>query len=149
MSDLLEYQTLSVEDRVGLTALNMEYAWRVDFGHAESVPELFTDDCVWAAPPGAAVGGTVNGRAQMIDHWKRRAQVQVTTRHVISNLRFVLDSPATARGWVSLTCYVAHQGEPKPATAKIVADYLDTYAKGADGRWRIRTRHIETVFGAL
>jgi len=149
MSDLFAYDTLSVEDRANLTALCMEYAWRVDFGHAETVPELFTDDCTWVAPPGAAVGGTVHGKAQMIDHWKRRAQVAVTTRHLLSNLRFVKDGPNTARGWVSLTCYVAHRDEPKPATPKIVCDYHDTYEKGVDGRWRIRVRRIEGVFGAL
>lgn len=149
MSELFAYQSISAEDRAGLTALCMEYCWRVDFGHAERVPELFTEDCVWVAPPGAAVGGTVSGMTQMIDHWKRRAQVRVTTRHMLSNLRFVAEGPGAARGWVSLTCYVAHEGEPKPAAAKIVADYLDTYRKGADGRWLIQTRRIETIFGAL
>lgn len=149
MSDLFAYDTLSTEDRSSLTALCMEYCWRVDFGHAERIPELFTEDCVWVAPPGAAVGGTVTGMAQMIDHWRRRAQLRVTTRHLLSNLRYTADGPAGARGWISLTCYVAHEGEPKPASAKIVADYLDTYRKGADGRWRICTRRIETIFGGL
>ena len=38
------------------------------------------------ASPGAAVGGSVSGMAQMIDHCKRRAQVRVTTRHLLTNL---------------------------------------------------------------
>jgi hypothetical protein len=149
MSELFAYDTLSIADRTALTALCTEYCWRVDFGHAERIPDLFTDDCTWVGPPGAAVGGTVHGRAQMIDHWKRRAQVPVTTRHLLSNLRFVQDSPKSARGWISLTCYVAYRGEPKPAAPKIVVDYLDAYEKGADGRWRIKERRIEGVFGAL
>lgn len=149
MTELSAYETVAPEDRAALTALCMEYCWRVDSGHAERVPELFTEDCLWVAPPGAAVGGTVSGMAQMIDHWRRRAQVRVTTRHMLSNLRFAMEGPDAARGWVSLTCYVAHEGEPKAAAPKIVADYLDTYTRGADGRWRIRTRHIHTIFGAL
>jgi len=149
MSDPSAYDTLDPADRAALTALCMEYCWRVDFGHAECVPELFTEDCLWVAPPGAAVGGSVSGMAQMIDHWKRRAQVRVTTRHLLTNLRFVMDGADAARGWISLIVYVAHEGEAKTSTPKIVADYLDTYARGADGRWRIRTRHIHTVFGAL
>ncbi len=149
MSDEFAYGNVSAEDRASLTALCMEYCWRVDFGHALRVPELFTEDCLWVAPPGAAVGGSVSGMAQMIDHWKRRGQVRVTTRHLLTNLRFAMEGRDGARGWVSLIVYVAHEGEAKTSVPKIVADYLDTYARGADGRWRIRTRHIHTVFGAL
>jgi len=35
-----------------------------------------------------------------------------------------------------------------PATPFLVADFIDEYHYGADGRWRIRKRHIERIFTA-
>jgi hypothetical protein len=33
-----------------------------------------------------------------------------------------------------------------PAIPILVADFVDTYEKGGDGRWRIRERHIHRIF---
>jgi hypothetical protein len=41
-------------------------------------------------------------------------------------------------------------GEPPltPAIPTLVADFVDAYVCGADGRWRIRERHIHRIFVA-
>ena len=144
MNDLFAYDSLSIEDRIALTTLCMEYVWRLDFLHVETVVELFTDDCVWEGPAGKFVG-----KPEMAAYWNRRAKMPIITRHMISNLRFVQDSPTSARGWISFTAYVAPQNEDKPATPKLVAEHIDTYEKGSDGKWRIKTRKVETAFGGL
>lgn len=151
MSDQFAYHSVSPEDRAALTALNTEYAWLVDFGHAERIPELFTDDCVWEPPPGYP-GKTLTGRGEMIDFWKRRAdpsQFPFVSQRLISNLRFAMDGPTAARGWVSFTEYAARIGEKASATPVLVGNWLDTYAKGADGKWRFRTRKVSITFGGL
>ncbi len=153
MSDLAGYDTLSVEDRVALTTLIMEYAWRADHPHehADSVPELFTDDCVWELPPGHP-SGTIRGRGEIVQYWRGRldpAKFPYVSRRLISNLRFVQDGPGTARGWISFTEYGAKIGGPTPATPVIIGDWLDSYQKGADGKWKIKARKVEIKFGSL
>jgi hypothetical protein len=148
MNDLFAYDTLSVEDRIALTALCMEYCWRIDFGHHQMVTELFTDDCVWERIAVDSVGGKFVGKAQMAEYWGRRARMSVVTRHMISNLRFLKDTATSARGWVTFATYVAEEGEIRSTTATRIAQSIDTYEKGGDGKWRFKTRKLEITFGA-
>jgi|SRR5271155_5677514 len=147
MNDLFAYDALSIEDRIGLTALCMEYCWRIDFGHAQMVTALFTDDCVWERVASDSVGGKFVGKAQLAEYWNRRAGMTVLTRHMISNLRFLKSTETSARGWVTFATYVAEQGEVRSPTPKRVAQSIDTYEKSHDGRWRFKTRTLEITFG--
>ena len=41
-------------------------------------------------------------------------------------------------------------GEPplSPAIPTLVADFVDAYVRGDDGRWRFKERHIHRIFVA-
>jgi hypothetical protein len=153
MNDLGGYDSLTAEDRLALMALNTEYAWRADHPHehGDKVPELFTDDAEWVLPAGHP-SGTVRGRAAMVEYWKGRLDpvgFPYVARRLISNMRFVLDGPGRARGWISFTEYGAKLDAPKPATPVIIGDWVDAYIKGADSKWRIQSRKVDIKFGGL
>lgn len=84
-----------------------------------------------------------------IQRWAndRAAMTERRSRHVQSNLRRVPVSPAECRGTVVLTLY-RHDG-PAPATSQplMIAEYDDTYVKGADGAWRFGARRLSILFG--
>jgi ketosteroid isomerase-like protein len=147
--ELEAYDALSVDDRAALTALCTEYMWLKDNFRGEKVPELFTDDCVWT--PSQRTPHTrkeVRGRKAIIEAWSNRTR-EILTRTLISNLRFVKDGPAAARGWVHFTEYAAHLDEVKVPVPIVIGDWIDTYVKGVDGRWRIKSKTTEIAFGGF
>lgn len=149
MEDIGDYDSLSPEDRMALTALCTEYAWRKDFFHVEKIAELFTEDCVWYPVPGTTYAPTtIEGRQAVHEAWTKRSR-EFLTRTMISNLRFVKDGPKSARGWVNFTEYAVHVDEVKVPIPLMVGDWLDTYEKCADGKWRIKTKRSEIKFGGL
>src|SRR5919112_3442476 len=85
VSNLASYSQIGTADRAALTALCVEYAWRVDNYYTETVPELFVDDGVWEA-----FGDPMIGKEALVKGWTARASIgdRLLRRHLISNLRF-------------------------------------------------------------
>ena len=54
-----------------------------------------------------------------------------------------------ARG-TSVCMTFGQYGEPplSPAIPTLVADFVDAYVRGADGKWRFKERHIHRIFVA-
>jgi ketosteroid isomerase-like protein len=149
MSDIGDRNSVDVDDYVALTVLCTEYCWLRDFSQVEQIPELFTEDCVWVPPPGLGYApAPLHGRKALADALARR-NTEYVTRTLISNSRFVKDGPNTARGWVNYTIYAAHRDEVKVPVPQMVGDWICTFEKGADGRWRFKTKKTEISFGGL
>ncbi len=132
-----DYLGVSPELRADLTALCTEYVWRLDNGHAARVPELFTEDGAWTGP-----WGVMRGRAELEKAWTARAQRDVRTRHMLTNLRFVRHAEDRASGQVSQIVFVANGDAPFPTDPNIIAENIDDYRRGGDGIWRLENRRI-------
>lgn len=134
---IFDYRGVSPDLRAELTALCTEYVWRLDNGHAAQVPELFTDDGAWMGP-----WGVMQGRAELEAAWKARAQRDVRTRHMLTNLRFLLHGEDRASGHVSQIVFVAEGDAPFPTDPNIIAENIDEYRRDSDGNWRFESRRI-------
>jgi hypothetical protein len=66
-----------------------------------------------------------------------------------TGLRLEIGSDTRAKG-NSVCMTFAYDGPPPvtPATPYLVADFEDEYVRCADGKWRIRARHIRRIFVA-
>ena len=141
-----DYRSVSLEDRVALEALCVEYLWRVDHGRADQIPELFTDDGVFDSP---SVKSIVRGREALVAAWNERVKRSIRTMHQLASCRFSMDGPNRARGTIGFTLF-AYDGEGTgPSEPKLVAEHQDEYERGADGRWRIRHRRVVSHFGSV
>jgi ketosteroid isomerase-like protein len=149
MTDIGDYGSLDASDQAALTALCTEYCWLRDYSQVEKIPLLFTEDCLWIPPAGLGYAPVaLEGRQALADALSRRNK-DFVTRTLISNLRFVKDGPDTARGSVNFTIYAAHRDELKVPIPQMIGDWLCTFRKGSDGRWRFATKKTELAFGGL
>ncbi len=129
--------------RQAIEQLVAEHAWLIDHGQADRVAALFTEDARLLG-----IGPDKIGQAA-IRAWtaERAAMTGRRSRHVQSNLRLVAVSPNECRGTVVLTLY-RHDGPGKADPAPLmVAEYDDTYRKGADDVWRFAERRLSVLFG--
>jgi ketosteroid isomerase-like protein len=133
-------ETLAI--RLALEALNAAFAHHLDHGEIDALVDLFTEDALYTH--GARVS---EGRTAIEQLFRQRvAKGPRTSRHLTSGLRLSIDS-ATAASGISVCLSFAADGEPPlPAKPFLVADFVDRYRRGDDGRWRIAARHIERVF---
>lgn len=131
------YSGIDPETRAALDALCQEYVWRIDFGYAATIPELFTEDGSWSGP-----WGEMAGQAELVEAWHRRATQTVRTRHMLTNLRFANATPDEALGWVGQIVFLADGTETMHTTPSIIAENIDSYRRGPDGLWRISSRRV-------
>ena len=117
------------------------YGYLFDHKRAEEMAALFTEDCHFNG-----VAGEVRGREALGKLFVKQAAHVTATRHVTTNLWLEIQDESHATGTSTITAY-AHVGEgrgkPKP---HLVGDYVDTYERGADGKWRFASRRVDTVF---
>ncbi|MFI4974825.1 MAG: nuclear transport factor 2 family protein [Caulobacterales bacterium] len=124
-----------------------QYCHFVDHGQAGRVPELFSEDGVWASPD-----NTMTGRDAIAAGFRRRQEnAGRLSRHVCSNLLIEVVDAERATGCVYLTLY-RHDGEAgrraAPAAApSIVGEYRDTFVRTPEG-WRFSRRDIGVTFTA-
>jgi ketosteroid isomerase-like protein len=132
-----------LEIRVALEDLNTAFCYHLDHNEVEPLLDLFTDDIYYTHGP-----RKTNGKAELEKVFRSRSATSPrTSRHIYSGLRVEIESPDRARG--TCVCMTFGQnGTPPlaPAVPILVADFEDVYARGADGRWRIRERHIHRIF---
>lgn len=140
---LTELERLAI--RVALEDLNTAFCYHLDHNEPEALLELFTDDVYYTH--GSRVS---RGKAELAPVFLKRSAAQVrTSRHLYSGLKLEIESATRARG-TSVCMTFGQYGEPplSPAIPTLVADFVDVYERGADGRWRIKERHIHRIFVA-
>ena len=131
--------------RVALEDLNTAFCYHLDHNEVDALLELFVDDVYYTH------GGRVSrGRAELAEVFRGRSATETrTARHLYSGLKLDIESATRARG-TSVCMTFAAYGDPPltPAIPTLVADFVDEYLRGDDGRWRIKERHIHRIFVA-
>lgn len=134
-----------LEIRVALEDLNTAFCYHLDHDEVDALLALFTDDVYYTH--GTRVS---RGKAEIERVFRSRSATQVrTARHMYSGLKLDIESATKARG-TSVCMTFAAYGEPPltPALPTLVADFVDAYERGGDGKWRIKERHIHRIFVA-
>ena len=90
---------------------------------------------------------TFRGTAAIDDVYvTRAARGPRVSRHVVTNLHVIDADEVSARAVSTLILYAEDGTAPRPTTTPaLVADVLDTFER-LDGRWLIRSRHIQHLF---
>ena len=131
--------------RQAIEDLNNDFCHFLDSNMIEELVELFTEDANYSHGSRVSCGKT---EIEALFTGRSVAGVR-TSRHMQTGLRITLQDPDNATG-KSVCLTFACDGPPpiSPATPFLVADFIDEYSRCADGRWRIRKRHIERIFMA-
>jgi ketosteroid isomerase-like protein len=130
--------------RIALEDLNAAFSYYLDHGQVDALAALFTEDAVYTH--GARRS---EGRAEIEALLRKRtAAGPRTARHIYSGLRFQIEDASYATGTSVCLSFAADGLPPLPATPFLVADFVDRYERGTDGRWRFKSRHIERIFVA-
>jgi SnoaL-like domain len=131
--------------RIALEDLNTAFCYHLDHNDVDALLELFVDDVYYTH--GSRVS---RGRAELEQVFRSRSATNPrTSRHLYSGLKLEIDSATRARG-TSVSLTFGQYGEPplSPAIPTLVADFVDEYVCGDDGRWRFKERHIHRIFVA-
>jgi hypothetical protein len=131
--------------RVALEDLNTSFCHHLDHNEVDALLELFVDDVYYTH--GSRVS---RGKAELTEVFRSRSATETrTARHLYSGLKLDIESATRARG-TSVCMTFAAYGEPplSPAIPTLVADFVDQYVRGDDGRWRFKERHIHRIFVA-
>jgi len=129
--------------RAALEDLNTAFCHHLDHDDVDALLELFVDDVYYTH--GSRVS---RGKAELQEVFRGRSATEKrTARHLYSGLKLEIESATRARGTCVCMTF-ADYGEPplSPAIPTLVADFVDEYARGGDGRWRIKERHIHRIF---
>jgi hypothetical protein len=119
------------------------YTYFADLGEIQRVPELFTEDGVWATPTEQH-----EGHEALRKRFESSVGAQRITRHVCTNVLIDVLSAEEATATVYLTLY-RHNGlvdgpAPISGPAKI-GEYRDRLVKTAEG-WRFAERRCTFAF---
>ncbi|NDH23471.1 MAG: nuclear transport factor 2 family protein [Actinobacteria bacterium] len=126
--------------------LVMRYCHLVDGGEAGRVPELFTDDGVWASPGTRLVGR--DELSAVMNH--RQARRNLRSRHVCSTFVCDVIDEDRATGVVYLSLYrregvPEHEGPVGMSGPAMVGEYRDEFVRTEHG-WRINARELIVAF---
>jgi hypothetical protein len=134
-----------IEIRQALEDLNTAFCYHLDHDDVNALLELFIDDVYYTH--GSRVS---RGKAELEKVFRSRSATEVrTARHLYSGLKVEIDSATRARGTSVCMTFAAYGAPPlTPAIPTLVADFVDEYVRGDDGRWRIKERHIHRIFVA-
>jgi hypothetical protein len=132
-----------LEIRAALEDLNTSFTYHLDHDDVEALLDLFVDDVYYTH--GARVS---RGKAELEKVFRSRsASAPRTSRHIYSGLKLDIDSATSARGTCVCMTFGQYGLPPlEPAIPTLVADFEDVYARCADGKWRIKERHIRRIF---
>ena len=130
--------------RLAIEDLNAAFAYHLDHNQVEPLVDLFTAD-------GRYYHGErrTEGREALRALFIARIAAGRTSRHFYSGLRIDIHDERSASGHSVWMAFAANQAPPVGfCTPHLVADFIDRYTLGADGRWRIAQRDIQRVFAA-
>ena len=142
-ASLSELERLNI--RVALEDLNTAFCYHLDHNQVDALLDLFVDDVYYTHASRVS-----RGKAELEQVFRSRSATKPrTARHMYSGLKLEILSATHARG-TSVCMTFGQYGEPplSPAIPTLVADFVDEYARGADGRWRFKERHIHRIFVA-
>jgi 3-phenylpropionate/cinnamic acid dioxygenase small subunit len=140
----MQAKQLAPEDRQAITDLILRFYRLVDQGRADETVALFTETARLTFGPGAPKPGTTEGAAIGALMVARASQVNVTTRHVLSNIALSLREDGAVEGYSLLTLYRS-ETDGRDSYPASVADIDELFVRGADG-WRIQARTISPIF---
>ena len=129
--------------RAALEDLNTAFCHPLDHDDVDALLELFVDEVHYTH--GSRIS---RGKAELEEVYRSRSATQKrTARHLYTGLKLEIESATRARGTCVCMTF-ADYGEPPltPAIPTLVADFVDEYARGEDGRWRFKERHIHRIF---
>jgi hypothetical protein len=131
--------------RAALEDLNTAFCYHLDHDDVDALLELFVDDVYYTH--GTRVSRSKSELEKVFR--SRSATEKRTARHMYSGLKLDIESSTLARGTCVCMTFGAY-GEPplSPAIPTLVADFVDAYVRGDDGRWRFQERHIHRIFVA-
>jgi hypothetical protein len=131
--------------RAALEDLNTAFCHHLDHDDVDALLELFVDDVYYTH--GTRVSRSKSELAQVFR--ARSAAQKRTSRHLYSGLKLEIESATRARG-TSVCMTFGQYGEPplSPAVPTLVADFVDDYVRGDDGKWRFKERHVHRIFVA-
>ena len=140
---LTELERLTI--RAALEDLNTAFCHHLDHDDVDALLELFVDDVYYTH--GSRVS---RGKAELEQVFRSRSAAEKrTARHLYSGLQLDIESAARARGTCVCLTFGAYGDPPlSPAIPTLVADFVDEYVRGDDGRWRFKERHIHRIFVA-
>jgi hypothetical protein len=140
---LSELERLTI--RAALEDLNTAFCYHLDHDDVDALLELFVDDVHYTH--GTRVSRSKPELEKVFR--SRSATEKRTARHMYSGLKLDIQSSTLARGTCVCMTFGAY-GEPplSPAIPTLVADFVDAYVRGDDGRWRFQERHIHRIFVA-
>ena len=133
---------VSDADHVQLSRLVTEHAWRVDNGRADTIHELYIDDCELIVGPTPLRGG------EAILEWGRQLVENPpwrSIRHVCGNMRFVSDGPDAAEGTTILTVFMVAGAERATTQPFSVGEDHDRFVRTEAG-WRFVSRRWVELF---
>jgi len=133
-------QTLGI--RLELEDLNAAFAWHLDHNEIDALADLFTENALYTHGERRS-----QGRNEIEALFRKRiAGGPRTSRHLYSGLQVSIESASAATGKSVCLSFAADGEPPLPARPFLVADFVDRYERGRDGRWRFAERHIHRVF---
>jgi SnoaL-like domain len=133
--------TIAIADALAIQALNVEFAYRVDFGPQESTAELFAEDGWYAWRGKRSVG-----RPAIAASYRARAALgERTARHLCLNLRLTGISADEVAGRSLMLVFAENGRPPLPAVPLLLADVDDRYVR-FEGQWLFKSRQLTDVF---
>lgn len=142
MTTVQNDELVAASDYTALTRLALEVAWRVDSGEAASLTDLFTEDGSIATIGEPSVGH------EAIRAWGRTMDINSPipgVRHVLTNLRFVVDGTDQAIGTMYITAYLANPSETNNTLPFAMGRGTDHYRR-TDSGWKVTSRIFEPHF---
>ena len=137
---------VNLEDRQAIADVIHRYFWLVDVGRADEAAALFVADGKLIFAEGSPKPGTISGADIATAMAARARQVEVTTRHAVSNIQYSANADGSVSTYCLLTLYRSDDASRDTHPAS-VADIQDRFVLEA-GEWRISEREITPVFNA-
>ncbi|MBB4631638.1 ketosteroid isomerase-like protein [Sphingosinicella soli] len=136
--------TLTIEDRLAAGDVVRRFFWLVDHGRAAETAALFARDASLTFGPGSPRPGTIASADIGPAMVARQAQLNVTTRHVLTEAQTAVNGDGSIAISSLLTLFRS-EDEGRDSYPVSVADIEDVLVR-EDGAWRIKTRTISPVF---
>lgn len=122
----------------------IDYWYRVDHQGGAGVSEMFVEDGVFHAGPGAPLVG--RSAIEAFYAW-RRERGERTSRHIVTNFHAAFEGERNARTTCVMMLYGTDGAPPHSGTgAAMIADMVDDCVKGDDGVWRYARRDFALLY---
>jgi SnoaL-like protein len=132
------------QDQESIVDVIHRYFWLVDHGRADETAHLFTPSGRLTFGERAPKPGTIEGAAIGVAMLARSKQINVTTRHVVSNIILAVRDAASVEASFLLTLFRSEDTRLDTYPASI-ADVDDVFVRQGE-HWRIQRRVIAPVF---